>query len=209
MPLNQSLKLTTSNLRSLLAFAALAVLASACRDSSVAPSSPARTATVNRPVLDKLIGSATLTYTPGDGLYANVGGQNTIYIPANAICAQGVSGYGPGTWDDSCTPSTKAIAITAKSWLDDKGHPYVEFHPALRFVPNKWVVLYIADNKAVLDGTARIIYCPDAGSCVDEATTDPSLFTFHWAGGVYRRIKHFSGYNVAAGAEDIESAFGW
>src|SRR3954466_3604854 len=149
MPLNESLKPTTSNLRSLLAFATLAVLASACRDSSVAPSSPARTATANRPVLDKLVSTTSFTYT-SEGIYANVGGQNAIYIPANAICQQGASGYGAGQWDNACTASTKAIDITAKSWLDDKGPPYVEFHPALRFVPNKVVVLYIADNKAVL-----------------------------------------------------------
>jgi hypothetical protein len=207
MPLNESIKPATRTLRSLLALATVATLASACQDSSVAPSSQARTATVNRPVLDKLVGSTTLTYTPGDAIYANVGGQNVIYIPANAVCDPGSSGYGADSWDKSCNPATRTITITAKSWLDDKGHPYVEFHPALRFVPNKWVVLYVADNKAVLDGTARIIYCPDAGSCVDEAKTDPSLFTFHWAGGVYRRIKHFSGYNVAAGDED--AAFGW
>ena len=106
------------------------MLATACRDSSVAPSVPARTATVNRPVLDKLIGSTSFDYTPGEGIYANVGGQNTIYIPANAICQQGVSGYGAGTWDDACAPSTKVITITAKSWLDDQGSP-------LRRVPSR------------------------------------------------------------------------
>ena len=68
-------------------------------------------------------------------------------------------------------------------------------------------MLYIADDKAVLDGTARIVYCPDAGSCIDEAKTDLSLFTLHWSGGVYRRIKHFSGYNVAAGLDDIADFF--
>jgi hypothetical protein len=194
-----------------LGLAVVAVLVTACGDSSVAPEARPRTASVNRPVLDKLVGSATITYNPNETLSANVGGQNSIYIPANAICEIGTSGYGPSMWDKPCTASTRPITITAKSWLDDKGHPYIQFQPNLRFLPNKWVILYVADNKAVLDGRARIVYCPDSGSsCIDEAKTDPTLFTFHWANGVFRRIKHFSGYNVAAGDEDrTEEAFGW
>ena len=200
MPLSHNPSRTTIHLRAL-AVAALAGLA-ACGDSSLTTSRQ-RSLPADRPVLDKMLSSTTVTYTPWDGLYASLGSGNALYIPSGGVCDPATSSYGAGKWDQACSTASKPITITVQNWLDDKGHPYVQFQPALRFVPNKYVVLYIADNKAVLDGTARIVYCPDEASCIDEAKTDLSLFTLHWSGGVYRRIKHFSGYNVAAGLDDI------
>jgi hypothetical protein len=196
---------TTIHLRRTLMLAAAAVLA-ACGDASVGPSRQ-RSTTIDRPVLDKMVSATTITYK-NDPMYAHIGGQNLILIPGNAVCDPATSSYGPGTWDKPCNALTTPLTITVENWLDASGHPYIQFQPALRFVPNKLVVLYIADNKASLDLSARIIYCPDTGACVDEAKTDPTLFTFHWINGVYRRIKHFSGYNVAAGLDELRDESG-
>ena len=82
--------------------------------------------------------------------------------------------------------------------------PFVQFQPPLRFVPGRVSTLYLTDKKASLDLLSKIVYCPDSGACVDEALSDPSLLTFrNTQGYLYRRIKHFSGYNVAALEDDV------
>jgi hypothetical protein len=62
------------------------------------------------------------------------------------------------------------------------------------------VSLYLFDKGAMKDSTVRIDFCPTDTSCYDESLTDPSLPTRKDLehNYVYRRIKHFSGYNVAA-----------
>jgi hypothetical protein len=181
--------------------AAVAMLA-ACGDSSVAPTNQ-RSLSIDRPVLDKLLGTTTITYNPSDLLWTSVGNGSMIFIPSYGVCDPATSSYGPGTWDSSCDVLTRPLTITASTFLDAKGHTYIQFKPALRFVASRTAILYVADSKSTLDASANIIYCPDSGSCLDESKTDASLWTYHWQGGVYRRIKHFSGYNVAAGLDDL------
>ena len=58
--------------------------------------------------------------------------------------------------------------------------------------------------QASLDPFFNILYCPTTTSqCKNEAKTDLTLLTVRnpLTGKVTRRIKHFSGYNVAAGEE--------
>jgi len=190
--------------RLVLALAAAAVV-TACGDSAVSPSARQRGVQLDRPVLDKMIGSATIKYHPSQATYTTLGDQSMIYIPENAICDL-ASSYGADQWDQPCKPAKGMVTITAQTWLDNNGHTYVQFSPALRFVPTtdpyKATYLYVADAKAINNPSMRIIYCPDAGNCIDEGASDSTLYTFHYNAGVYRRIKHFSGYNVAAGAED-------
>jgi hypothetical protein len=177
----------------------------ACGDSAVSPAARQRGVELDRPVLNKLIGSATIKYKPNQAIYANVGDESMIYIPEDAVCDLS-SSYGPDTWDTPCKPAKGSFNITAQTWLDNNGHTYVQFSPALRFVPTndpyKAVYLYVADRKAIDNPAMQIIYCPDTGKCIDEGQSDPTLYTFHYNAGVYRRIKHFSGYNVAAGVEE-------
>src|SRR5262249_24916451 len=78
-----------------------------------------------------------------------------------------------------------------------------------RFVPSsnpsQWVVLTFADLQASLNPMFNVLYCVSSNSqCTDESKTDPSLVTVRnpVTGKVTRRIKHFSGYNVAAGDGD-------
>jgi len=83
----------------------------------------------------------------------------------------------------------------------------VDFYPNVRFVPSSdpynWVVLSFADFSASLNPFFNINYCPvvTSNNCIDESKTDPSVATVHdpVTGKVTRRLKHFSGYNVAAG----------
>ena len=37
--------------------------------------------------------------------------------------------------------------ITATSFADANGHPYVDFQPKLRFVPTKETYVYLRDRK--------------------------------------------------------------
>jgi hypothetical protein len=103
-------------------------------------------------------------------------------------------------------PETSSTTVNAKAWLDANGHARVDFDRHLRFVPSnnpaQWVVLSFADFQASLDPFFNILYCPTATSaCFDESLNDPTLLTVRnpITGRVTRRIKHFSGYNVAAG----------
>jgi hypothetical protein len=52
------------------------------------------------------------------------------------------------------------------------------------------------------NGSLSILWSPAIGvPGIDESLEDPSLRTYvsPWSGYAYRRIKHFSGYNVTSG----------
>jgi len=71
--------------------------------------------------------------------------------------------------------------------------------------PSGYVILSLTDPVAASDHTMSILYCRSTTQpCVDESQEDPTLVTQHdpVAGKIWRRIKHFSGYNVAAGEDD-------
>lgn len=134
-------------------------------------------------------------------------GDHRVAFPARSICDPVTSGYGPAFWDKKCEPAAHAIHITAKSWTDAKGHPHIDFAPALRFVPGKkgsWVILMFKDRQAsdpVLGSLLNILYEPGFGlPAIDESLADKTMQTHLSveAGTVHRRIKHFSGYDVSA-----------
>jgi hypothetical protein len=177
-----------------------AVLMTACQD-SVGPSRQ-RTAAPTRAALAIYQSSKTFTYVPSKEITASIG-DHRVTLAAWGVCDPDVSTYGPGTWDDPCTVLARPIDITATTYLDATGHPFVVFQPALRFVPGRVSTLYLKDKRATLDVFAKIVYCDDSGtSCVDESLTDPTLQTFRDKDIFFRRIKHFSGYNVAAGEDE-------
>ena len=132
-----------------------------------------------------------------------LGGTHLIVIPAGAVCDPATSSYGMGTWDDPCNRLSQPIRVTAYTWRGDDGLPRVEFVPALRFSPDRVVQLWMKARQVKDGGDFSILYCGDDGNtCVDESQSDPSLksFVLRKGGVVYRRIKHFSVYNVAAEA---------
>lgn len=185
----------------------------ACSENSVAPSSDAASAPMS-----VTGGGATAALTSTDTIRFSItiepwhqtsyylGSGNSIIFPAHSLCDVQTSTYGVTEWDKPCVPETSSTTVNAKAWLDANGHARVDFDRHLRFVPStnpmQWVVLSFADLQASLDPFFNILYCPTATSgCFDESVNDPTLLTVRnpITGRVTRRIKHFSGYNVAAG----------
>lgn len=171
-------------------------LLSACSDKMSAPTAEI---TAKAPAgYNLLVGTTSFIWTPSQGATARFG-DHLIVIPAGAICDPATSGYGLGMWDTPCTPATTSIVITAYSYADVDGHPYVDFQPALRFAPEKTVTLYMRDGLRNNAPELNIAYCATTTTCVDESRTDTALVT-HRIGNsriMYRRLKHFSGYIVA------------
>src|SRR5207248_2546789 len=127
-------------------------------------------------------------------------GDHMIVIPANGICDPTTSGYGAAYWDAPCTAVNHSITFTVTVLADADGHPYLDFQPAVRFVPTKETYLYLKDGKRTSGNELAIEYCATTLSCVDESVNDPSLATFRVGKSsiLGRRLKHFSGYNIAA-----------
>lgn len=135
-----------------------------------------------------------------------LGAGNMIEFPAGSVCDPDKSSYGAGEWDKPCAAARRPITATVRAWLDSAGHPRLDFDPDIRFVPSVlptgWVMLTLADARAVGDTTLDILSCakPDQ-SCTSEAGNDSTMTTHRnaAAGQITRRIKHFSGYMVGAG----------
>jgi hypothetical protein len=174
-------------------------LAGACAD-NVAPTSVVSAKKIPAQY-NIVLGTESFYYTPEDGAIQRIG-DHMIVIPADGICDPETSGYGRGTWDLPCDPVNHSILITATSYADDQGRPYVDFEPALRFVPTKETMLYLKDGYRDTPDQLAIYYCADL-VCENEVESDPSLAT-HRVGKTSmmgRRLKHFSGYNIAAWEE--------
>jgi len=192
----------------------LAALLAACSENSMAPreASPVSAvagggATAALTSMDTI--RFSITIEPWHTTYYYLGAGNSLTFPAHSLCALG-SSYGPTEWDKPCTPAWSSLTVNVKAWLDAGGHARVDFDKHIRFVPSslpsQWVVLTFADLQASLDPFFNILYCPDTGACYNEATLDPTLATVRdpVTGKVTRRIKHFSGYNVAAGDDGVD-----
>ena len=200
--------------------------ATACSDAPVAPSAPERPAFDIDALQPESVRGAqgnktalaggdmdnvlTLKVDPNvSRTYAF--GDNWVYFPARSICDPATSSYGVGTWDMPCTALRQAISVTVH-WSNKGGHAYARFSPELRFVPaeawnvSRWVILSLHDHKRIREvGDYKIL--SDAGGSIgwiDESLTDQTLRA--WIdplhNSVVRRVKHFSGYMVAAGAFD-------
>ena len=148
-------------------------LAAACAD-SVAPTSVVSKKKIPAQY-NIVLGTESFYYTPSDGAIQRIG-DHMIVIPADGICDPATSGYGRGTWDLPCDPVNYSILITATSYADPEGHPYVDFEPALRFVPTKETMLYLKDGHRIKGDQLAIFYCADL-VCEDESIADPTLAT--------------------------------
>ena len=120
---------------------AVALLAAcSAADQAVAPTLQRTARPANAPSLDVLVNavapdslSADITVTPTGGMF--VLGANAVYFPANSICDPATSTYGPGHWDDPCAPLTQPINFHAEVRRNVAGQTWVDFTPAVRFVP--------------------------------------------------------------------------
>jgi hypothetical protein len=189
---------------------ALVVFAAACADSSLAPKldkadrlpggAPNMLIVINEMAADERSAEFTVDQ---DGGYFRMG-KHGIVFPRSAICDPERSSYGPGTWDANCPVLRRPIRIRAELRSQD-GREWVDFTPALRFRPSNdpsdWVWIYmLAGEAAFTDRSLNILWSPAIGvPGIDESLDDPTLRTYVAGGYAYRRIKHFSGYNVTSG----------
>jgi hypothetical protein len=190
------------------------VVMAACADSSVAPTlehvgslpggAPRPSIIVNSMAANE--SSADFTVTTSGGYFRM--GKHAIVFPARAICDPATSGYGPEFWDKDCEVVRGHVDIHAELRQQD-GREWIDFSPELRFKPSAeptgWVWIYMYTDAAVSpDASLSILWSPAIGvPGIDESLEDPSLRTFVSPSGyAYRRIKHFSGYNVTSGRTD-------
>jgi len=158
----------------------------------------------------------TFTLTSAGGKFSTGDGLYTLVFPANSVCDPATSSYGPGTWDQPCTTLADGQSVTVTATYGFTGHGLsVDFSPALRFNPKTEVRIstgvyapiltlfssYFAANPSSLHFLG-IYYAPDLSSAgTTDAAFDSSLITHVnlTTGLVWRRVKHFSGYNVTTG----------
>lgn len=154
---------------------------------------------------DTTIQKFTVNPTVGSLIVFGTSSNDVIAIPPGSLCDPTKNTYGPTEWKNPCTPATTTVSFEIRSWKDSVQHPHAEFYPAMRFNPASAmpVTLFFQDPLMVNYTQVRIPYCNGANVCVDEGATDPELETYVTPlpyGGyyVYRKLRHFSGYNVTA-----------
>jgi hypothetical protein len=194
-------------LTSILTVAALTATTS-CGDhpSPTAATSPSG-ASVSETRIRQPSTARTIDLTPRGGAYRV--GQYLLVVPPHAVCEPTTSSYGSGTWGQPCRPAAGRIRVTA-SLVTIDGRDYVDFVPHLRFVPSpdpaRWVTIHAVRLAAIGgEGDLRrfsILFSETPGGPVfDESAGDSTLATHVdvTTGAVWRRIKHFTGYNVYTG----------
>lgn len=155
--------------------------------------------------------SADIIVTPTGGTF--VLGVHSIVFPAYSICDPS-SSYGETEWDAPCVPADTNLTFHVELRRDTTGRSWMDFSPSVRFVPSddaaQWVVLYMnsrTQSEIVAESMASILWASAIGAeGVDEAVSDSTLRTYQIpeTGIVYRRIKHFSGYQYGIGREGTE-----
>ena len=209
---------TRSFMRLTLTSAVALLAACSAADQATAPAARHSVRPAGAPSLDVITNSvapdslsADFTVTPSGGMF--VLGANAVYFPANSICDPETSTYGEGHWDEACTPLDHAIDFHAEVRRDEAGQTWVDFTPAVRFVPTSdpsqtvWMLM-----KAGLDVTPDnytsfgMEWMPNGTPdvSVDEAVNDSDLKTYVDLDRdvVFRRVKHFSGYIVVTAKSD-------
>lgn len=182
------------------------LLLGACQDGVVATAPAERVAQIDATAeIRRYPEGKTHTFTilPGVPTSFRVG-DHTISFDANSVCATN-STYGPTEWDKPCTPIARPVQIQIKSSRDSLGRPRIDFAPKLRFVPGKEVMLDLFDRTSA-ELEREVLWCPDnsgdgkSKQCVNEGAFDVQMRTRHDkpTGHLLRRLKHFSGYEVAA-----------
>ena len=198
-------------LRSFLVTLATTAGLAACSGDATAPAdatpTPQFKVVVNNMAPDST--SADFTVTQGGGTFQI--GPHAIYFPPSSICDPVTSGYGLALWDTPCTTLNRPVHIHADV-RKVGGLAFVNFSPELRFAPTRnasgWVWIWMRapiDRSADTDSlkqTFNILWSPAPGlPGIDESLADPTLKTrvLVSQGLVYRRIKHFSGYQISVG----------
>ena len=205
---------------------AIAVTVLGCSDSALSPNRAADRSLAPHgvPTLDvdpalsfSGLKTTTITLTSAGGTYSIGNGLFEVKIPSNSVCDPALSTYGDGTWDSPCTllASGHSLSVTVTYGFTSANIPVFDVSPGVRFTPNAVVTLgtmvYASAIVANLDYfTANpqalhyfgMYYTTDLGATAHtDAGKDNSLITHvNLSNGyVWRRVKHFSGYNVLSG----------
>ena len=195
--------------RLLLTGAIAFVSASCVSDQPVGPSGVPSVA--GNPALRALAVAQTVDLViPANGGDISVFGVYQLHFPANAVCdpnaADTQAGYAAEAWDSACTPTSGDVAIRATAkWSN--GRLAIDFAPALRFVPSKNVTLSTGvfapiiqyyNNAGMTVGFPMYFAQSLDAAPVADALTDASVRTVvvGSSGQIYRRIKHFTGYQI-------------
>ena len=190
-------QIARNSAKAFFAFAAVALVGACADTSAVAPTAeaPAFVAPANFSNTGYMV---VFRVNNSEGITKQIG-QHLINIPAGAICDLGASGYGKTEWDKPCKALRGSIVIKATVLEDADGQPFVDFQPAMRFAPNKEVMLVLRQGRNAAKKQLVVEYCNNAGTCGDESLTDPSVAPFRIGNTpiIGRRLKHFSGYMVA------------
>ena len=177
-------------------------MAGACADQNVAaPTASGEAAAFKAPANFLRIGKTTVfTVNNSKGTLQRIG-NHVLNMPAGAICALN-SGYGATEWDKPCSPLAGSMTFTATVLEGPNGEPYIDFQPAVRFSPDKQVLLFFR-NSDKRGSQLAVIYCNNLGTCHDESLTDASIKPFRVGktSMIGRRVKHFSGYVITAVGE--------
>jgi len=203
-----------------LAAAAAIVAAAACSDSSVAPNADASLRAADRaPTLDLITPGINLgsdfVLTSNGGTFG-VAGMYTVNFPQDAVCDPSLTDYSAAEWDAPCQTLAdgQSINVHATVKMTTSGVA-VDFQPELQFSPSTTVTIW-TDQYAATIGRNRAYYTANptalgplamsystslGGSRIADYTADSSVITHVnlITGRVWRRIKHFSGYNIFTG----------
>lgn len=199
------------SLTKLTLISAVALLAAcSAADQMAAPRESRVRMPVGAPSLDVIVNSvapdsmsADFTVTPTGGTFAL--GKHAVSFPANSICDPATSGYGPEFWDAPCQPLDHAIDFHAEIRAGADGSTWIDFTPAVRFVPsadpNQTVWLLMKANADITESNYQAFglkWMPTGAPdlIVDESLTDSTLKTYVdlQRDVMFRRVKHFSGY---------------
>ncbi|NUQ91702.1 MAG: hypothetical protein HOQ12_07085 [Gemmatimonadaceae bacterium] len=204
----------------LASIAAVALLAAcSAADQVAAPKQERSTMPAGAPSLDVIMNavapdslSADFTVTPTGGLF--VLGAHAVYFPDHSICDPATSGYGPDLWNAPCTPLDQPIDFHAEVRTDASGRAWVDFTPAVRFVPTDdpnhtvWVMMKTGvdvNDSNYMNFGMKWLPSGSPDQAIDESVTDSTLKSFvdlqHDI--VFRRVKHFSGYLVGSDYADV------
>ncbi|MHB1263124.1 MAG: hypothetical protein ACYC1S_01715 [Gemmatimonadaceae bacterium] len=175
-------------------------LVAACSDAPTAASSMADVAVTKDFQFSKVLSATNFDIVPGKATLVNVNG-NYVYVPADALCAAG-SGYGRDYFDKPCARETQPVNFSLIIGIDAKGNPLAAFNRDVRFSPDRAAYVILKAGSDANYGTAIKWWDAAQLKWVDEGSYDPQQKTYWSSGLVWRRVKHFSGYNVTASSCD-------
>ncbi len=218
--LSRTIQMRTRFRLSSTALIVVAVMVAACSgDQPLSPKLRTNALPLGAPRPDVIVTNMSADSTSADIDVTNTGGKFTlgkhgIYFPAGSICDPTTSTYGVSEWDQPCTAATEPVHIHAELRMVD-GQETIDFTPALRFVPSseptQFVWLYMRTDVAGVYDLSQFNLAWEpflGGSIIDESHLDASMRTYVWPQGgvVFRRIKHFSAYQVVVGPPVVPGA---